>query len=87
VIVPALDTPAPPAPPTPKKARTPLPPLIVPVAWLMSDPIVALWAFDTPAPPAPPISPSPPLPPLIAPPLDRVVIVLVASVVESVAVF
>src|SRR5271157_5995431 len=57
-------------------ASPPFPPLIVPVAWLSSDPIVAPWPFETPAPPTPPTAvPLPPAPPLIAPLLVRVLIV------------
>ena len=52
LIVPAFDTPAPPAPLLTN--RPPVPPLIVPLAWLMSEPMVAPCAFHTPAPPAPP---------------------------------
>ena len=57
-------------------ALPPFPPPIVPVAWLMSDPIVAPCAFRHPAPPAPPrLVPLPPPPPLIAPLLVNVAIV------------
>jgi len=53
----------------------PFPPLIVPVAWLVSDPTVASCAFQTPTPPAPPLKPLPPFPPPILPLLVSVAIV------------
>ena len=73
VIAPAFETPTPPTPPTAREPPfPPFPPLIVPPAELMSDLIVAPWAFDTPSPPAPPgpparLDPLPPVPPLIVP--------------------